>query len=115
MNQQLREFGEDSANRNNDLGKYDYEAFFSPEVLERRAKYMHKHRHLEDGSMREGDNWQMFFGEAHTDVCMKSMFRHFHSLWKAHRGVDTDEDIEDSLAAIMFNCEAYLLWILKKK
>lgn len=115
MKKQLRTFGEDAANRNNDVGKYDIEAFFSPEVLERRAQYMHKHRHLEDGTMRDGDNWQQFFGKDHKDVCMKSKMRHDLALWKAHRGVETEEDIEDSLCAIMFNCEAYLLKLLTDK
>jgi len=96
------------ATRNADEEKYDYEAFLSPIVMERFAEYMHKHRKQSDGKLRDGDNWQKLFGEEHYDVCMKSAFRHFHSFWKSHRGYKTDEDIEESICALMFNLQAYL-------
>ena len=83
------------ANRNSEDGKYDYEAFFSPLVLEGRAKYMHKHRFLEDGTMRDGDNWQKLFGEDHESVCMKSLMRHVMDLWLEHRGHKSRDGKED--------------------
>ena len=39
---------------------------------------------------------------------MKSGWRHFFSWWKAHRGYETEESIEDSLMALMFNISAYM-------
>lgn len=108
---------ETGASRNKDEGKLDFEAFFSPAVLKRRAEFMHKNRKLEDGTLRDGDNWQKLFGEKHFDVCMKSMTRHFTEVWLHHRGEKpvTDEDLETALCALMFNCEAYLFALLKKK
>ena len=103
------------ATRNNEDGKLDYEGFVNPLVLESYAKYMHKHRHQEDGSLRDSDNWQKLFGEEHKSVCMKSAFRHFHAWWKAHRGFKTEEEIEDSINALIFNAQAYLLKVLKEK
>ena len=93
------------ANRNSDEGKLDYEGFLSPLVLERYAEYMHKHRKTEDGTLRDSDNWQRGIP---ADVYMKSAWRHFHSWWRAHRGYPTDETIEDSICAILFNAMGYL-------
>ena len=96
------------ATRDIDTGKFDYEGFLSPLVLERYAAYMHRHRKQKDGTMRDSDNWQKLFGEDHYNVCAKSLWRHFFSFWKAHRGYHTDEDIEDSAMAVLFNVSAYM-------
>ncbi|SRR6266550_611905 len=108
---------ETGATRNTDEGKYDFEGFFSPLVLERRAAYMHKHRLQADGNLRASDNWQ--FGIPLT-AYMKSAYRHFHEWWKAHRGTATAphrtaEDLEESICSLMFNCEGYLHELLKEK
>lgn len=103
----MRQFNT-GANRNSDDGKLDFEGFLSPLVVERYANYMHKHRKLEDGTMRDSDNWQKLFGDDHYAVCMKSAHRHFFAWWKAHRGYKTDEDIEESICALIFNANAYL-------
>lgn len=103
------------ATRDNDVNKLDPEAFFSPLVLERYMEYMHKHRKQPDGKMRDGDNWQKLFGDDHYSVCMKSAWRHFFSWWKAHRGLKTEEDIEESMMALMFNIMAYSYKRLKEK
>ncbi len=96
------------ATRNSDQDKYDYEGFICPLVMERFGEYMHKHRKQADGKLRDSDNWQNLFGDKHEDVCMKSAFRHFHSWWKAHRGYKTEESIEESICALIFNAQAYL-------
>lgn len=94
--------------RDDDNNKIDYEGFLSPLVIERFGQYMHKHRIQADGKLRDSDNWQKGFGK---DVVMKSMWRHFFSVWKAHRqGVDNQEE----LCALLFNVMAYLHEELQK-
>lgn len=95
------------ANRNSEEGKIDYEGHISPLVIEAFGQYMHKHRFLEDGSMRDSDNWQKLFGEEHYSVCMKSLWRHFFDVWKEHRGHKSREGMNDALAGLMFNVMAY--------
>jgi len=97
----MRKF-ESGATRNNDDGKLDYEGFLSPIVLEEFAKYMHKARVQDDGTIRDSDNWQKGIPR---DEYMKSMWRHFHSVWKKHRaGEDNNED----LCALLFNVSGLL-------
>lgn len=105
----MREF-ETGATRNSDTGKLDYEGFFSPLVLKRRAEYMHKHRVQANGQLRASDNWQK--GIPITEY-IKSGWRHFHDWWAAHRG--NDVDIEEAICALMFNAEGYLHELLKAK
>ncbi len=111
----IRKF-ETGATRDTDTGKYDYEAFFSPLVLERRAEYMHKHRIQPDGSLRAGDNWQKGIP---LDQYAKSEARHHHQFHKLHRGYPTvDEkgnpvDLQEAICALMFNLEGYLFELVK--
>lgn len=107
----MRKF-ETGATRNVDTNKFDYEGFISPNVLQRFAEYMHVNRLQSDGTLRDSDNWQKGIPQ---DEYMKSMFRHFMTLWLAHRGNPTDEDIETSLCALFFNVQGYLHEELKKK
>lgn len=106
---------ESGAYRDSDDGKYDYEGFFSPFVLERRAQYMHEHRRQSDGELRDSDNWQ---NGIPIDEYMKSHWRHFQHLWKLHRRmvrgeIIPDKELEDALCAIMFNAEGHLDELLK--
>lgn len=103
------------ATRNNNEGKLDFESFLSPIVIEAYAKYMHKNRMQADGKLREGDNWQKSFGDKHFEVCMKSLFRHFHDLWMEHRGYKSREGLEDAINGILFNTMAYYHQYLKNK
>lgn len=115
----IREFPT-GATRDTDEGKYDYEGFFSPLVLERRAQYMHKHRKQSDGQLRDSDNWQKGIS---FSVYMKSGMRHFMDWWLHHREVANcvgsavlqEEQLEEALCALLFNCEGYLLELLKEK
>jgi hypothetical protein len=95
------------ATRSNDAGKLDYEGFLSPLVLERYAQYLHKHRVQADGKLRDSDNWQKGMPKSEY---MKSAWRHFMDWWKSHRGASlpTDEEIEDSICALLFNASGYL-------
>lgn len=103
---------ESGATRNSDSGKYDYEGFFSPLVVERFAAYMHKHRQLETGELRDSDNWQKGIPQA---AYIKSAWRHFLDWWREHRGLPSTEGIEDALCALLFNVQGYLHEHLKRK
>lgn len=102
----IREFPS-GATRDTDDGKLDFEGFFSPSVLERRAQFMHKHRIQADGRLRASDNWQRGIP---LDAYMKSAWRHFFSWWQGHR---SNEDVQEEICALMFNCEGYLAELLK--
>lgn len=103
---------ETGATRNIDAGKYDYEAFLSPLVLERYAEYMHKHRMQANGVMRDGDNWMKGIPR---DAYMKSGWRHFFDWWTEHRGFVSKEGLEEALCALLFNAMGYLYEVLKEK
>ena len=109
----MREF-ESGATRDTVEGKFDFEGFLSPAVLNRYAEYMNKHRTQADGNVRDSDNWQKGIP---LDVYMKSGFRHFFSWWANHRHVDdvVKEDIEESLCGLLFNAMGYLHEHLKNK
>lgn len=102
------------ATRDSDEGKLKYEGFFSPEVLRRRAEYMHEHRKQADGTLRDPDNWMKGLSRS---VYMDSLLRHVVELWLMHRSpnVPQDKNIEDVLCAIMFNTEGYLYEQLKHR
>ena len=100
------------ATRDNNEGKFDFEGFLSPLVLEAYAKYMHKNRLQADGKLRASDNWQKGFGDNHLDVCIKSLWRHFLDLWKEHRGYKSRDGIDDAIGGILFNIMAYYYGIL---
>ena len=114
----VRRFGS-GATRNLDSNKLDYEAFLSPVVLERYARYMHSHRKQKDGSIRSGDNWQQGIPK---DVYVKSLIRHTFDFWRVWRGgiaVDPDTglyaEMTDLLCAILFNAMGVLHELLKQK
>ena len=100
------------ATRDSDDGKYDYEGFLSPIVLERYAAYMHKHRIQADGGLRDADNWQKGITK---DAYMKSAWRHFMDWWMEHRGYPSREGLEDALCALLFNVQGYLYEILRER
>lgn len=125
MSDKVRTF-ESGATRDTDEGKFDYESFLSPLVIERYGEYMHTNRIQADGTLRDGDNWQKGMG---LPTFMKSLWRHFHAVWKQHRimltyrnesdfgmvvaaNPDDLDDLEDHLCAILFNTSGYLLELL---
>lgn len=103
--------------RDGDENKFDYEGFLSPLVIEKFGEYMHKHRFLGDGSVRDSDNWQKGFGKEaeHFKVCMSSLWRHFLDLWKLHRGLQARETIDDAICGILFNTMAYYHKLLEAR
>lgn len=101
---------ETGAMRNVDTGKYDYEGFLSPLVIEALGAYMHFHRHLEDGTMRDSDNWQKGIP---APVYMKSAWRHFMDWWKYQRSLSIKEGIVFAICGLLFNAQGYLHELLK--
>jgi len=95
---------EGGAYRDTDEGKFDYEGFLSPTVLQAFAAYMHKHRLQSDGVMRASDNWQ---NGIPLDQYMKSAWRHFMDLWLEHRDYKSRDGIEEALGALLFNIMGY--------
>ena len=101
------------ATRDTDEGKYDYEGFLSPLVLERFGEYMNKNRIQADGATRDSDNWQKGIP---MDAYMKSGWRHFMDWWRIHRLPERWGDgLEEALCALMFNVMGYLHEILKRR
>jgi len=85
------------ATRDSEDNKNDYEGFLSPLVIERFGDYMTKHRVQPDGNLRDSDNWQKGIPK---DAYMKSMWRHFLSVWKGHRSGSVPQE---ELCALLFN------------
>lgn len=103
--------------RSDDKLKNDYEGFLSPLVIESFGDYMTKHRVMEDGNIRDSDNWQL--GVPITSY-MKSAWRHFLDLWKIHRGHEVNKeghvwDMEECANALLFNVMGILHELLKNK
>jgi hypothetical protein len=94
------------ATRDTAEGKLDFEGFLHPLFIEQFGKYMHMHRHLSDGTLRDSDNWQKGIPQ---DVCMKSLFRHVFEMWKEHRGYPTRNGIVAAAMGIIFNVQAYIV------
>lgn len=105
----VRQF-ETGATRSAETGKYDYEGFLHPVVIEAFGAYMHVNRELLDGSYRESDNWQKGIPLASY---IKSLWRHFHDLWKAHRGIPPAEGELAATMGILFNSMGYALERMK--
>jgi hypothetical protein len=105
------------ATRDTDEGKYDYEGFLSPLVLRRFGQFMNKHRKQSDGKLRDSDNWQRGMS---LKVYMSSLLRHVMTLWYVHRYGEgaqepNEDNLEDTLSAILFNTQGYLHEVLLKR
>lgn len=100
------------ATRDTDAGKYDYEGFLSPLVVQRFGAYMTKHRVQPDGQLRDSDNWTKGMPRRQY---LKSLLRHVHDVWMIVRGWGaqaTTPNIEDALCAVMFNAMGLLHEVL---
>lgn len=106
------------AYRDTDDNKNDYEGCFCPLVIEEFGNYMKKNRLQPDGSIRLDDNWQKGIPK---EQYVKSLFRHYHQLWKLHRGHETKDEKgnilteEEAACGVMFNVMGYLHEILKEE
>jgi len=86
---------ESGALRDTDNGKFEYFGFMHPLNDYSFAKYMHEHRKMADGSMRDSNNWWAGFG---LDVCIQSLVRHIEDLKLIHAGYVVYEVREGSKA-----------------
>ncbi len=88
--------------RNSDEGKLGYEGFTNPLVMKKYAEFMSKNRQLEDGTLREPDNWQKGIP---IQALMESGTRHFEDVKLHHRGHGDDavEGYLDSIFGAVFN------------
>ena len=110
----IRQF-DTGATRDTDEGKFDYEGFLSPLALEAFAAYMHEHRKQSDGKLRDSDNWQKGIPRA---AYMKSLFRHFMTVWKLYRGYSVKPEkiggelrvptMREALCGLLFNVQGLL-------
>jgi len=102
---------ETGATRDSDENKPDYEGFLSPLVIKEFGNYMLAHQTQADGSKRASDNWQKGIP---VDEYMKSMWRHFFSVWDTHRaGWDQTQMQRENLCALLFNVQGMLHELLK--
>lgn len=99
------------ATRNVDTGKYDYEGFLTPTVIEAFAAYMHENRFLLDGSYRDSDNWQKGIPKP---VYIKSLWRHFLDLWKIQRGHRVPEGELGASMGVLFNVMGWVFERIKE-
>lgn len=130
------------ATRTSDKGKFNYEGFFNPGIMAVYANYLNKHRVQADGKLRDADNWQKGMP---LEVYMESAIRHLIDAWAHHRGYVVCKEITDdkrekthyvipgnstatglgkgftrvdpydSLCAILFNINGYILEMIRKK
>lgn len=114
----IRKF-KSGASRDTNEGKIEYARHLSPEVIKFFCEYMHKHRKLPGGSLRDPDNWKKGFPkQSYVD----SGFRHFMEMWLLHEKRKTkkltqkeSEEFKDALCGIMFNAIGHLHEELKDK
>jgi hypothetical protein len=112
MNKRVFESG---ASRNSDEGKLDHGGFNSAIVDLEYAKYMHKNRFLEDGTMRDGDNWKKGFP---IEEIVKSINRHhmdFRLLTEGYIVLEDEQEhkMKQALMGLRFNVNAYLHEMMK--
>jgi len=103
------------ANRNSAEGKLEYFGFNNPLVDLSFAKYMHHHRHLEDGTMRDSDNWQKGFP---SRVIIESLSRHIQDvklIYAGYKVIENNKEVtlEEAINGAKFNLNALMLDLLK--
>ena len=100
----MRKF-KSGATRNEDKDKLDIEGFLCPYCVQLFCEYMHGHRFLESGELRDSDNWQKGFDKG---VNLKSGLRHIHDWWLEERGFSSREGLTKALCGVVFNALARL-------
>jgi hypothetical protein len=104
----MREF-DSGATRDTDQGKLSYVKGLSPIVLKRYMQYLGKHRVQADGELRDWDNWKAGMPQ---NVYLDSRMRHEIDAWLAMDGFQSEQELVESLCAILFNTIGQLHEIL---
>lgn len=121
------------AMRSSNDGKIEWFGIYEPLVENSFGRYMMTHQITEDGTKRETINW---WGGWDKQISLQSMIRHCHDLQALEAGylvykvktksgeqtIYTKEPLnegkpinaEETANAIKFNCNAYILDLLKK-
>jgi hypothetical protein len=136
----IRKF-ESGGLRDSSEGKLNYYGFRHPLLEQSFAKYMHEHRKMTDGTLRDANNWWKGWDK---EVSLQSLVRHVEDLQAINAGyvvieirnetgvhkvyhdlstnepyvVDEEDDVkvitaEECANAIRFNAEAYKLQLFK--
>jgi hypothetical protein len=102
------------ATRDTDEDKLDYDGFLSPLVLERYARYMHRHRVQSDGTVRDSSNWKAGIPRKQY---VKSLYRHFMDvvLHQHDYAQLAREKIEDAICGCLFNLMGLLHEVLLER
>lgn len=98
------------ATRNSDIGKLDYDGALSPLVLDAYVRFLHFHRHLEDGSVRDADNWKKGIP---VEAYRKSLWRHFMDAWRGMLGMKIEDNLAFALLGVIFNASGALHELIK--
>lgn len=120
MNSMNKRTFETGAFRDTSNHKLSYLRHLSPVVLRRYVTFLHKHRQMPDGSLREPDNWKLGMPKREW---AESLLRHMWDFWAVSEGEDilrpeTDsepQNLQDLLCAIMFNAQGYLNELIKEE
>lgn len=99
------------ANRNQDKSKHDFDGFLSPLFLEAFGTYMHFNRLLDDGSVRDSDNWQKGIP---LDVYRKSGWRHWLDVVRVMQGYSIGENLIWAACGLVFNLQGIIVESIKK-
>lgn len=107
------------ANRNSSNGKLDFARFLDPKVIESYAKYLLKHSHLEDGTLRDPDNWKKGMP---TQTYMDGLWRHMMDVWMIHEYGESirpengeNVGVDEALNGVIFNAMGFMFNVINKK
>jgi hypothetical protein len=95
--------------RDTDQDKLSYVKGLSPLVLKRYMQYLAKHRIQTDGNLRDWDNWKAGMPQ---EVYLDSRMRHEMDVWLAMDGFQSEQDVTESLCAVIFNAMGQLHEVL---
>jgi len=84
---EIRKF-EGGALRDSGENKLNYYGFRHPLLEQKFAEYMHKHRQMPDGTLRDANNWWKGWDK---EVSLQSLVRHTEDLQALHAGYDVIE------------------------
>lgn len=119
MSKESTRISSTGALRDTDTGKFAYFGFNHPLVEWVFARYMHRHRKMADGSLRDPDNWCKGFDD--PVETLRSLDRHVQDAKLLQTGVAVVDErgknvtMEEALCGIRFGANALLLDLVKDK